>query len=87
MMDMVNLKGLYHELLMNSFSNRAVLLLSEGTSSALHSFLHHGISNSLSPVILYFLNKQEEKIEILILAFVKSFLFGAEKKKGFVTQS
>lgn len=63
MMDMMDLKGLHYELLMNSFSNRTVLLLSEETSFASHSFSHHGISNSLSPVILYFVNKREKKIE------------------------
>lgn len=63
MMDMMDLEGLHYELLMNSFSDRTGFFLLEDTSFASHSFSHHGISNSLSLVILYFVKKREKKIE------------------------
>lgn len=39
-------KGLQYELIMNSFSNLTVFLLSEDTSFASDTFSNHGISNS-----------------------------------------
>lgn len=77
MVNMMDLKSLHYELLMNSFLNRTVLLLPEETSFASHSFSHHGISNSLSPVMLYFVNKREDKIEIfLFLLLITHSCFG-----------
>lgn len=83
----MDLEGLHYELLMNSLSNRTVFLLSDGASLASRSFSRHGISNSLNPVILYFVKKRGENREILVLPFVNLLLFWAEKERDFVTES
>lgn len=88
MMDMMDLKGLHYELLMNSFSNRTILLLSEETSFASHSLFtswHFKLLKSCNTIFCE--QERGENKEILVPAFVNAFLFWAEKERGFVTRS